>query len=161
MSSAPDTSTAAAYAAALLAFAAELRSIDLKPSTIQHKIDGVTYTSTKFPARTGLELLPRVTTLVGSGLLKLIATGDGDGVPIDRLAVAMVAIADRAMRDGLVPLVLDLLACTQCGAFRGGGDGKITPDKFDEHFAGEYMHLLKVCALALAHNFRGPTFGSR
>src|SRR5690349_12446041 len=128
------------YAKALLAFAAEMRALDLKPSTIQHKIDGVMYTSTKFPARVGLELMPRVTTLVGAGLLKLIATGDGEDVAIDRLAVAMVSIADRAMRDGLVPLVLDLLAHMQCGAFRDGGDGKITPDKFDTHFAGEYMH---------------------
>lgn len=156
-----DTPPAEIYAKALLAFASEMRSIDLKPSTIQHKIDGVVYTSTKFSARTGLELLPRVTTLVGAGLLRLIATGEAEGLPIDRLALALVAIADRALRDGLVPLVLDLLGSTQCGAFRGGGDGKITPDKFDEHFAGEYLHLLKVCALALAHNFRGPTFGSR
>lgn len=156
-----DPTAAEVYARALVAFAAEMRSIDLKPSTIQHKIDGIMYTSTKFPARTGLELMPRVTTLVGAGLLRLVATGEGESMPIDRLAFALVAIADRALRDGLVPLVLDLLAHVQCGAFRDGGDGKITPDKFDSHFAGEYVHLLKVCALALAHNFRGPTFGSR
>lgn len=152
---------AAIYAKALLAFAAEMRAIDLKPSTIQYKIDGICYTSTKFPARTGLELMPRVTTLVGAGLLRLVATGEAESMPIDRLAHALVAIADRALRDGLVPLVLDLLGSTQCGAFRDGGEGKITPDKFDTHFAGEYVHLLKVCALALAHNFRGPTFGAR
>lgn len=157
----PEPSAATVYAQALLAFAAELRAVDLKASTIQHKIDGVCYTSSKFPARTGLELLPRVTTLVGAGLLRLVATGEAETMPIDRLAFALVAIADRAMRDGLVPLVLDLLGSTQCGAFRDGGQGKITPDKFDTHFAGEYVHLLKVCALALAHNFRGPTFGSR
>lgn len=149
------------YARALLAFAAELKAVDLKTSTVQHRIDGVMYTSTKFPARVGLELMPRVTALVGSGLLRLVAAGDMQTLPIDRLAAALVAVADRALRDGLVPLVLDLLRHTQCGAFRDGGQGPITPDKFDTHFAGEYMHLLKVCALALAHNFRGPTFGSR
>ena len=152
---------AEAYAQALVAFAAELRAVDLKASTIHHKIDGVNYVSTKFPARTGLELMPRVTTLIGAGLLRIVATGETETMPIDRLAFALVAIADRAMRDGLVPLVLDLLGSMQCGAFRDGGEGKITPDKFDTHFAGEYVHLLKVCALALAHNFRGPTFGSR
>jgi hypothetical protein len=161
MTSPDQTHPAEAYAQALVAFAAELRAVDLKPSTIMHKIDGVMYTSTKFPARTGLELMPRVTTLIGAGLLRLVATGEAETMPIDRLAFALVAIADRAMRDGLVPLVLDLLGSMQCGAFRDGGEGKITPDKFDTHFAGEYVHLLKVCALALAHNFRGPTFGSR
>ena len=164
MSAEPQSSSptpAELYAKALLAYAAEMRSIDLKPSTIQHKIDGVMYTSIKFPARTGLELMPRVTTLIGSGLLRLVATGEAESLPIDRLALALVAIADRALRDGLTPLVLDLLAHVQCGAFKDGGDGKITGDKFDTHFAGEYLHLLKVCALALAHNFRGPTFGSR
>ena len=156
-----EPTAAETYAKALVDFAKEMRAIDLKPSTIMHKLDGITYTSTKFPARTGLELMPRVTTLVGAGLLRLVATGEVESMPIDRLAFALVAIADRAMRDGLVPLVLDLLGSMQCGAFRDGGDGKITPDKFDTHFAGEYVHLLKVCALALAHNFRGPTFGSR
>lgn len=155
------TPQAIQYAEALLAFAAEMAALNLRPSTIQHKIDGVTYTSTKLPARVGLELMPRVTTLVGSGLLRLIATGEVDALPIDRLASALVAVADRALRDGLAPLVLDLLASVQCGAFRDGGEGKITADKFDSHFAGEYLHLLKVCALALAHNFRGPTFGVR
>ncbi len=161
MTDAPAEPTPAeVYARAIMAFAAELRAVDLKPSTIQYRIDGVTYTSTKFPARVGLELMPRVTALVSSGLLRLVAVGDLDTLPIDRLVASLVAIADRALRDGLVPLVLDLLARVQCGAFRGGGQGPITPDKFDEHFAGEYVHLLKVCALALAHNFRGPTFGS-
>jgi hypothetical protein len=157
---AKDPTAAEIYAKALLAFAADLRAVDLKPSTVQHKLDGVMYTSTKLPARVGLELLPRITTLLGAGMLRLVATGEGEGLSIDRLAAALVATADRALRDGLVPLVLELLANTQCGALRDGGEGKFTPDRFDSHFAGDYLHLLKVCALVLAHNFRGPTFGS-
>lgn len=141
-------------------FAAELRALNLRESTIQFKIDGITYTSTKLPARTGLELWPRVTALLGAGLLRLIVAGESE-LGMDKLAAALVVVSERAMRDGLVPLVLDLLARMQCGALRGGGQGQITPDVFDTHFAGEYGHLLKVCAFALAHNLRGPTYGAR
>lgn len=149
------------FATEILAFRRELSAIDMRPNVLQHRVDGVMYTSAKLPARVGLELGPRVISLLGPGLARLLAAADSDEIPVDKLAAALVIVAERAMRDGLVPLALDLLARTQCAAFRGGGDGPITADRFDDHFAGEYLHLIKVCALVLAHNFRGPTVGVR
>lgn len=140
-----------------MTFATALSGVDCKPRTVQHTIDDLVYTSTKVPASIGLELLPRVTALLGAGLTRAIATGDA----ADLDAGAVVRVADRAMRDGLVPLVRDLLQrmkCSRTPAYPNGGD--VLAD-FDEHFAGEYLHLAKVCAFALAHNFRGPTYGGR
>ena len=51
---AQEPTAAEVYAKALIAFVAEFRGINLKPTTIQHKLDGVMYTSSKLPARVGL-----------------------------------------------------------------------------------------------------------
>lgn len=149
---------AAEMGAAVSAYMGELRELDCKGHVVQFSIDGLVYTSEKLPARAGLDIGPRVTALLGTGILRLIVGTDDEGIGADQIAAALVSISDRAMRDGLVPLVLALLDRTSCGKLRGGGDGKVVP-KFDEHFAGEYGHLLKVCAFVLAHNFRGPTYG--
>ena len=149
---------AAEMGAAVAAYMTELRALDCTPYTVQFRIDGLMYTSEKLPASRGLDVGPRVTALLGTGILRLIVGASEDGLGADQIAAAIVSISDRAMRDGLVPLVLAVLERTSCGKLRGGGDGKVVP-KFDEHFAGEYGHLLKVCAFVLAHNFRGPTYG--
>jgi hypothetical protein len=59
--------------------------------------------------------------------------------------------------------VRDLLSSMQCGSREPGGPvvGALTPAVADVHFAGEYIHLIKVCVFSLAHNYRGPTLGVR
>jgi hypothetical protein len=144
----------------IVTFAASLsKDCDMKPRTVQHKIDGLVYTSRKFPASVGLELLPRVSALIGASLMRTAVTGeDSDEVGIE----ALLQVADRAMRDGLIATCRDLLSRMQVNELAGakGEGGEVLAD-FDEHFAGEYMHLAKVCIFALAHNFRGPTLGTR
>lgn len=153
--------TVANVAERVKAFAAKIKKTDLRANVVQLEIDGVMYTSTKLPARVGLELLPRVTGLLGAGLLRLVVTAEVEELGADRIMAALVMVSERAMRDGLVPLVLDLLRNTACGKLRGSGeDGPVGP-AFDDHFAGEYGHLLAVCAFVLAHNFKGPTLGGR
>jgi hypothetical protein len=149
---------AASAAAAVVSFMSKLKGVNLRENMVQLEIDGLVYTSVKLPARVGLELAPRVTSLLGAGLLRLVVTAEIEELGADKIAAALVMVSDRAMRDGLVPLVLDLLQKTQCGKLRGGGEGPVVP-AFDSHFAGEYGHLLAVCAFVLAHNFRGPTYG--
>jgi len=121
-----------------LAFVEVLKDVDCKPGIVQLAIDTddqgapLVYTSAKLPASVGLELMPRVTTLIGSALTRSVVTGDG---AFD--ATVIVRIADRAMHDGLVPLVRDLLQRVQVSRYRGGpGGGRLLP-KFDDHFAGE------------------------
>lgn len=145
-----------AFASALL-FAKALGELNCKPRVLQLEIDGLMYTSTKLSASVGLDLWPRVTALLGAGLARAIATGSIAAVD----ANALLRVADRAMRDGLLPLVRDLLQRMQCGKLHSTGKPGKVLDDFDEHFAGEYGHLLRVCAFALIHNLRGPTYGGR
>lgn len=147
---------------------AKFAALDLRANTVQCEIDGLVYTSTKWPARVGLEIAPRVAALVGAGVMRLVMSGArGDDIDLDQVMGAIVQLSDRAIRDGLVPLVLSTLANTQCNRLRGEmtGDGqpKAGPvaDSFDSHFAGEYGHLLAVCLFVLVHNLRGPTLGAR
>lgn len=141
-------------------FATALAKRDMKPGVVQVEIDGLVYTSQKLPASVGLALWPRLVSLLGRGVTEALATGDVDNV--DWLST-LIRISDRAMQDGLGPIVAGLLARMQCNKRRGFTDGgPIGPgdgSAFDEHFAGEYLHLLKVCVLAVAHNLRGPTYG--
>lgn len=147
----------AAAIAAAVAFGESLKALDCKPGVVQLEIDGLVYTSTKLPTSLGLELWPRVTALLGAALTRSLVTSDAAGIDPGGL----VRVAERAMRDGLVPLVRDLLRKTQCGKLRSTGkDGDVLSD-FDEHFAGDYGHLLKVCVFVLTHNLRGPTYGVR
>jgi hypothetical protein len=136
-------------------FATQLAQINVKRKTVQHKIDGLCYTSTKFAASTGLEIWPRITALLGAAFTRSIATGDMGGVTAD----VFVRVADRAMTDGLVPLVRDLMQRLKVDVLDGDTGGGDVLDQFDEHFAGEYGHLLRVCAFVIAHNLRGPTLG--
>lgn len=142
----------------VLAYAAKLKAVDCKPRVVQLEIDGLMYTSAKLPASIGLELWPRLVALLGSALTRSLATGDVDGIDV---SAVFIRVADRAIRDGLLPLVRDLLQRMQCNKlYTTGAPGKVVDD-IDEHFAGEYGHLLRVCAFALAHNLRGPTLGGR
>lgn len=133
----------------------ELAGVDFKPGQVQHRIDGVMYTSAKLPTSIGLELWPRITALLGAALTRTVATGEGE------VDFGMIQrIAEAAARVGLVPICADLLQRVQCGKLRSTGKPGAVMSDFEEHFAGEYAHLAKVCGFALAHNLRGPTYGA-
>jgi len=143
----------------IFAYARELSSLDLKPRTVQHKIDGIVYTSTKLPASVGLDVGPKVAALFGPSITRALAVGEGALFRVDWLTPLM----DRAIRDDAMETVRTLLSRTKASRYvhmPGSKGGDLSPE-LDEHFAGEYPHLLKVCLLVLAHNFRGPTLGGR
>lgn len=146
----------------LVSYWQSLKDTDFKPSTIQAPIDDLMYTSTKIPAVAGIALWPNIVGLLGAGMTRMISTGEEAPGAADAWA-AVVTVADRAARLDFVGLLKSLLANVQCGKLKGPAgfaEGKVLTH-FDTHFSGEYLHLLKVCALALAHNFRGPTYGAR
>lgn len=140
---------------ALGEFAKRLANTNMRERVVgPFEIDGLRYTSTKLPATVGLELIPRITALLGAAF-KPLALGSVEGISPEIL----IRIADRAMRDGLPALAKDLLSRVEVNELAGiKSSGKVVDD-FDDHFAGEYMHLLRVCLFALVHNFRGPSRG--
>lgn len=141
-------------------FFSEIRALDCKPMAVSMEIDGIKYKSTKWPAGDGLDLWVRLGRVLGSGLTRMVATGDVENV--DELAVigALVAVCEKAQQESLELLARSVLRGVTSAALRGDKQGNVV-DHFDEHFAGEYGHLLKVCAFAIAHNLKGPTFGVR
>lgn len=142
-----------------LNFIESLKSVDLKPRTVAHKIDGRVYTSTKFPTMIGLELGPRAGALFGAAFAKDWATGETSGWS----ASTLVRVSEKAAQVGLWDFAVALLSAVKCNALQGieGNAGALTAEAINEHFAGEYLHLLKVCSFVFSHNFRGPTLGGR
>lgn len=147
-------------AAEALRFLNRLQGVDCKPPSVMMEIDGLRYTSSKIPASIMLDLMPRVVSMLGAGATRAIALGQA---PDSETVTHMIAgIADRAARDGLSGLVMDLLSRVKVNRTRSNpDDGGPVLEYFDTHFAGEYGHLLKVCVFAVAHNLRGPTYGDQ
>lgn len=149
--------------AGLLAAAGTLAPIfsaDVKPKMVQHTIDGICYTSVKLPAMLGLEVWTKLAAIVGDAVVKAVASGS----LADMDAAELLALVARAAsKEGLGPVLLDLFSHTKVGAIAGNPkeQGALTPETFDKHFAGEYLHMLKAVAFVIRHNLAGPTFGAR
>jgi hypothetical protein len=137
-----------------------------REGTVTEHVDGIPYTSTKLPATKGINVLARVIQVTGeTGLQLLIKSQVGDlmnaamALP-SATASALVRVAAGLSEDP--GLMRDILGPVKCGALRIGGDAKVEgvlADHFDSHFAGEYLHLAKVLAFVLGHNFLGFTLG--
>lgn len=135
-------------------YAEGLFALDFKRKVVQYRIDGIMYTSEKLPASRGLEVWP-----VANRIIALVfASGQ---ISIETVTRALGRPSD--VMGALQPIMKDLVSCIQCGKIRGEigeSDGPVAP-YFDQHFAGEYDHLLRVCFFAMLHNFAGPTLGVR
>lgn len=144
----------------LSGFLAELQKLDKRPKMVQFEIDGICYTSSKLPALLGLDVWTRLAAALGDGVVRVLATGG------EMDASAFVLVARALARDGVVDVLRDLMKSTKCGAIGGHPasgkplQGDLLPH-FDDHFAGEYLHLLKVVIFLVAHNLGGPTYGAR
>lgn len=131
-------------------FLERLLQCNLRERTIQLEIDGLIYTSTKLPASKALDLLPTAESIMRKVLF------DQREISIEAFEAAFRS--PIGTMQSLMPLMRDLLAQIQCSEVRGGKPGFVMP-KFDEHFSGEYRHLLRVCFFSMVHNFGGPTYG--
>ena len=144
------------FYAELLGFAEQLKHVDCKPRLLQLEIDGLMYTSSKLPASTGVQIWPQLISVFGEGITTSIATASTDET---FAASALVSIMKNIADEGVLPLIRDLLQRVQCNKlYTTQQPGPVVSD-FDEHFAGEYMHMIKVAGFALVHNLKGPTLG--
>lgn len=133
-------------------------------------IDGVNYTTSTYPAMLGLELMGRMSRCVSASHLKLLVHEDMDGsLSVEQLTsllsdpatIAQIGlhVIQRAAELGDMKLARDLLAFTespdgiQIGAAKAKGS---VHEHFDDHFAGRYGHMLKVCIWAARVGFGAP-----
>ncbi len=153
---APAAQASSSLVVELASFLKALAAGDMKSHTTTMEIDGIVYTSSKIPARIGWELLPRIGTLLGAAMGPLL--GEGEGID----AAVILSVCQQAMTDGMMPVTLDLLQSMECNKLQGIEDrhGRVA-DEFDQHFAGEYVHLVKVLIFAFRHNYLGFSRGSR
>lgn len=136
--------------------------------TCTQEIDGIAYTSTKFPATAALGLLSRVVKAIGEhGLRALVAANREALAPVlPRLAAqakAQVYAAAVQIAYGLgedLELPRALCAKLKASQLRPTVQGGPVGEAFDAHFAGELPHLVRVLAFVLLHNFAGFTLGS-
>ena len=126
-------------------------------------IDDKTYTCTTFPAGEGLVILPQLIALLGEEVANHdFATNDKqlDGLMDDPkvLGAMMVRISEKAAEnDGLLYLK-ELLKYTACDQVQIG-DAQIQAsvyERFDDHFAGKYMHLFHVVTWVARMSFASP-----
>lgn len=131
--------------------------------THTQEIDGLVYETKTFPATEGLVLLPRLIALLGEQVFNLVfATNEEQmgGLMADPtvMGAIMVRIAERAAENDGLLVCKDLLKYTTCDKVQIG-DG-VFPSSvhthFDNHFAGNYGHLLKVCAWVARATFVNP-----
>lgn len=121
-------------------------------------IDGIAYTSSKFPAMEGLRLMARTVAILGqTGLHAAVLAFSNKAKPSFMFALAE-QVAVRLLEDPDLPRAL--LSQTKASALRPTGAGGPVAPSFDAHFSGEYIHLYSVIAFVLGHNFAGFTLGA-
>lgn len=132
------------------------------------EIDGKLYRCKTFTASEGLVLFPRLVALLGEEMVNLVlATGDRQLADLlgDRKVVAamMVKISERAAEDDGLLVLREVLKHTvyvrrhqEPGAKAPVEVPESVYKTFDEHFAGDYMHLLNVCIWVGRASFGAP-----
>jgi len=145
-------------------------------------IDGITYTTKTFPATPGLDLIQRLSAMVGPDLATVIFASDDDGTGgildllksvaepgdeedgsamLQAMALAAAAIgkaAERAQPGEFAAFAKALLSRTTADKVTiGDAEGPgIVATHFDDHFAGRYLHLLEVCIWVARVGFVRP-----
>lgn len=134
---------------------------------VSETIDGIVYTSSKFPTLRGFGILGRLAVALGEQGLRMVATNVASlrktfGVSVaskPQLFGAIVVIMQGMNEDP--KLIPDLLSQTKCNAIRPGGrGGELTESAINTHFCGELPHLLDVLQFVIKHNLAGFTLGS-
>jgi hypothetical protein len=143
----------------------------LRENPLHHKIEGITYRSTKLPASKGLMILSKLTPVMPDQVIQLLVNSllpARDGVERPRRLqdmqpeqiTAMIGhLIDSLARINTVAIAKLLLAGVQFERM-GNPVSLDSEEEFDSHFAGEYEQLFAVLKFAFLHNFAGPTRGS-
>ncbi len=132
--------------------------------TVTEEIDGIAYTSTKFPTMQSLKLMFRTVKVLGENGLKIVVRQSLKRFDVDLAALikdgdsfpAAIHLAHLLDQDPNLPK--DLCEQLKCANLRPTGAGSVGKN-FDSHFKGELWHLAKVVGFVLSHNFRGFSLG--
>lgn len=142
-------------------------------------IDEFAYVTETFPATEGLELIGALGSILFSDSQALspvgeliMEIGDTDNAAASAKALlatpgVIAALVGAVMRQaqqggGLAPLVKQILARTVCENMKVGEvvtpavDGNVLIN-FDDHFAGRYPHLFKLCAWVVVKSLGLPS----
>lgn len=134
-----------------------------RETVVTEDVDGICYTSSKFPTTAALRFMARAVAVLGEyGLQALVARfakGDRGSTLVQGLGPrALVQIAAGLEADSSLPR--ELTEGLKASRLRPVGEGTIG-NAFDRHFQGEYFHLAHVIVFVLTHNFLGFTLGSQ
>jgi hypothetical protein len=133
-------------------------------------IDGITYTTHTLPATVGLSVMPRLVALLGDKILPLMFEAGVDGIEElfkdpKILAVFISNISERITQRRAegeadpTDVLRDIMLKTEADKVRIGTTtvrGSVYQN-FDDHFAGNYTHLLKVVGWLGQVNFVPPS----
>ena len=136
-------------------FVEALKTASPKDKQVQREIDDLVYTSTKLPASVGLEVLVKLGNIVAP------VFDSTDSSVSQAYTQALLKFLEKLAEEGVSPLLKTILTRTQCNKLATTGAGGYVKDDFDEHFSGEYVHLLKVVIFVLWHNLLGFSRGAR
>lgn len=154
---------------------------DLTQRTTRAEIDGLVYTSTKFGCLRSIELLGRAGLMAGERGLQWFVASEAQGL-VDALPLlvkkakgvqvygAMVQFLYGAKEDP--GLLVDLCERLTVDKLHDAGGALLPstseagyklsdPKAWDQHFAGELPHLVRVLQFVLRHNALGFTLGPR
>jgi hypothetical protein len=123
---------------------------------VKKTIDKIDYTALPLPARQGLQLLTKLTKMVGDSALVFAARGfedikNGNGVDFEVATYAVQRLVEKLDERDVLSTVLEILDCVHCIEAQGDLSDEV---KFDMHFRGKMLHLFKVLQFALEVNFR-------
>lgn len=115
------------------------------------EICGITYSAVPLPATISLQILTRLTKMVGQAALVTAAKGSKalDDLPPDVLTYSVQTILARLEEDEVVLTIKQLLA----GVYVHGAPEPVSKI-FDAHFKGKMGALFRVVQYALEVNFR-------
>lgn len=148
---------------------------ELQPNTAQAEIDGITYTSTKWPCMRALELFGRATIMAGERGLAAFVASELDS--FEQLAPLLVVKAQGVQVFGAMVqasyglkddprLLLELCSGLRADKLHNPGGMLLPsvvdlsdPKVWDQHFTGELPHLVRVLRFVLRHNLLGFTLG--
>jgi hypothetical protein len=137
-------------------FLAEVRALDLSQPQVALDIDGLTYRSQKLGALKGMALFPRLVQVFGPLLDSIMLPESGQ---LD--SGVIMRVASMAAEDNALPKICqDMLANVTVSEIKGVGTAGAVAKHIDTHFAGDYIHLVKVLIFSAMHSFMGPTRGA-
>lgn len=144
--------------------------IDYTEETVTREIDGFMYTSDKLPCMTAVKLLARAQLALGERGMRAVVQRHA-AVLAEEAPLLVLGAKDVHVYGALLQashgveqdptLIRDMLQGVRVDRYRPAGPGGPVARVLDEHFKGEFPHLLRVLDFVAAHNYLGFTLGRR